>query len=132
MIFINLPTEINFPLQSTLRSTITNISNDSIVSGQQTKVVDYLIRSALRQKYSTINKTSNLDKLAKNKWIKIGLNLIKKGVDLNFHITSDVSAISSEAIDFDGFSLPSGGFSEIDDFDDFFDELPSVDGDFDD
>ncbi len=133
MVFINLPKAINFPLSSNLRTTVSDINNDSIISGKQTRVVDEFIRRQLRKKDSTINKTSNLKKVTKNKWVKMGLNLLKKGVDLNIHITSEITEFSQQELKQEVLTLPVGDFIEIEDFDDFLDELPKGGGvDFDD
>jgi len=133
MIFINLPTEINFPLKSDVKLTFSEMSNDSIVQGKQTKVLDQLARKILRKKDSTIKKESDLEKLSKNKWLNLGLKILKKGVDLNIHITNDVSDFSPRKLLDTDVSIPSGDFIEILEFDDFIDNLPTGGGgDFDD
>lgn len=127
--FQDIPKEINFVLQSDLRTMITDISNDSIVAGRQTKALDILLRDA----FNKSNEKTNLEKLAQNKWVKLGLNLIKTGVDLNIHISSEVTSKVIKNIPSSSFSLPSVDFEEISDLDDFLDDLPNKHGgDFDD
>ncbi|MHA7057711.1 hypothetical protein ACWGOQ_0010860 [Aquimarina sp. M1] len=133
MIFINLPEEINFPLKSEVKTTFSEISNDSIIKGQQTKAIDQLARNILRKNDSTIKKETDLEKLSKNKWLNMGLKILKKGVDLNIHITLDVSNFSTRKLSDIDISIPSGDFSEISDFDEFLSTLPQGgDIDFDD
>ncbi|WP_299256807.1 hypothetical protein [uncultured Aquimarina sp.] len=133
MVFLNLPDEINFPLKSDVKTTFSEISNDSIIKGKQTKAIDQLARNILRKKDSTVKKETDLEKLSKNKWLNMGLQILKKGVDLNIHITSDVSDFSVRALSSVDISIPSGDFSEISDFDEFLNTLPSGgDIDFDD
>ena len=133
MVFMELPKEINFLLTSNLRTTITDISNDSIVSGEQTKAIDVFLRDVFKDKNQKKEKT-DLDKIAKNKWIKLGLNLLKKGVDMNIHITTGLSKLEQRINLPIDLSLPSLDFIEISDIDDFIDTLPSEGsgGDFDD
>lgn len=132
MIFINIPKEINFPLTSESKLTFSEISNDSIIKGEQTKALDQFARKLLRKKDSTINKESDLEKLANNKWLNFGLKIFKKGVDLNIHVTNKVSEFSvRELLDID-ISLPSGDFTNVLEFDDFLEDLPTGGGDFDD
>src|SRR5690606_33038118 len=118
--FLNIPAEINFPLKSELHTTISDISNDSITAGKQTKLLDELARRTLNSHDSiTVKEKSNLDKLSKNKWLKIGLNLVKKGVDLNINIESVITEITQKVLNDDELSLPSGEFTEIEDFGEF-------------
>lgn len=133
MVFLNLPDEINFPLKSDVKTTFSEISNDSIIKGKQTKAIDQLARNILRKKDSTIKKETDLEKLSKNKWLNMGLQILKKGVDLNIHITTDVSEFSIRALSNIDISIPSGDFDEISDFDEFLNTLPTGGGgDFDD
>src|SRR5690606_6020116 len=54
--FLNIPKEINFPLKSEVHTTISDISNDSIIAGKQTKLLDELARRALNSHDSiTVN-----------------------------------------------------------------------------
>lgn len=135
MVFPNIPNEINFVLKSDLKTTISNINNDSIISGEQTKALDLFVRDVFnKDKTKTNEEATNLNKLAKNKWVKMGLNLIKKGVDLNFHITTNVSELTTREILLNDIYFPSLdiGFDEIEDIEDFMSELPSEGGgDFD-
>ncbi|WP_299607782.1 hypothetical protein [uncultured Aquimarina sp.] len=133
LIFINLPKEINFPLVSESKLTFSEISNDSIIKGKQTRALDQFARKLLRKKDSTINKESDLEKLASNKWLNLGLKILKKGVDLNIHVTTEVSEFSArELLDID-ISLPLGDFTNVLEFDDFLEDLPTGGGgDFDD
>ncbi|MBW1295923.1 hypothetical protein [Aquimarina litoralis] len=133
MIFMNLPEEINFPLKSESKLTFSEISNDSIIKGKQTKALDQFARKLLRKKDSTIKKESDLEKLAKNKWLNFGLQILKKGVDLNIHVTTEVSEFSVRALLDVDVSMPSGDFVDVLDFDDFINDLPTGGGgDFDD
>ncbi|WP_298546378.1 hypothetical protein [uncultured Aquimarina sp.] len=133
MVFLNLPDDINFPLKSDVKTTFSEISNDSIIKGKQTKAIDQLARNILRKKDSTVKKETDLEKLSKNKWLNMGLQILKKGVDLNIHITTDVSDFSVRALSSVDISIPSGDFSEISDFDEFLNTLPTGgDIDFDD
>lgn len=131
--FLNIPAEINFPLKSEVHTTISDISNDSIIAGKQTKLLDELARRTLNSHDSiTVKEKSDLDKLSKNKWLKIGLDLVKKGVDLNINIESSITEITQKVLNNDELSLPSGEFTEIEDFDDFINSMPSAGGgDFD-
>ena len=125
MVFKDIPTEINFLLTSDLRTTITDISNDSIVSGQQSKAIDVFLRDVFQKEGATQNaKKTDLEKLAKNKWVKLGLKALKKGVDLNIHITTEVSALSKRSPNHAEFSFPSTDFEEISDIDVFLESLP--------
>ncbi|MFB9106505.1 hypothetical protein ACFFU1_16475 [Algibacter miyuki] len=134
MVFRNIPSEVNFILASDLRTTISDINNDSIVNGEQSKAVDLFLRDVFQKKEShDKQETSNLKALAKNKWVKIGLNILKKSVDLNIHVTSGVSDLIGRKVLPSEFSLPSLDFIEISDIDDFIDQLPvEGGGDFDD
>lgn len=133
MTFMNLPDNINFPLQSNLKTRLSDISNDSIISGKQTRAIDHFIRSVFAGKDTLSNKQStDLEKLANSKLVQLGLDILKKGVDLNLHITSELSDIDFIPLSLTDFSLPSGDFSEIEDFDEFLNELPNSSGDFDD
>ncbi|MFD2561465.1 hypothetical protein [Aquimarina rubra] len=125
MVFMNLPEEINFPLKSEVKTTFSEISNDSIIKGKQTKAIDQLARNILRKKDSTVKKETDLEKLSKNKWLNMGLKILKKGVDLNIHITADVSDFSVRTLTNIDVSIPSGDFTEILDFDEFLNTLPT-------
>lgn len=122
LLFAEIPNEINFLLKSELKTTITDISNDSIVSSQQTKAIDAFLRDVFQTEAK--KKPSNLEKLAKNKWVNLGLEILKFSVDLNLQITSEVSELSTSVIDLLDLSLPSGDFEEIDDIDEFISILP--------
>ncbi|WP_299442896.1 hypothetical protein [uncultured Aquimarina sp.] len=133
MIFLNLPEEINFPLKSEVKTTFSEISNDSIIKGKQTKAIDQLARNILRKKDSTVKKETDLEKLSKNKWLNMGLQILKKGVDLNIHITTNLSEFTPKVFADIDMSIPSGDFIEILDFDEFLNTLPTGGGgDFDD
>ena len=129
IVFHNIPDEINFVLKSDLRTTISNISNDSIINNEQSKAIDLFLRDVFQKS----DKKTDLEKLAKNKWIKLGLNILKKGIDLNIHIKTDISKLETRKIISSEFSFPSLDFIEISDIDDFINDLPSEGGgDFDD
>lgn len=127
--FLNIPAEINFPLKSEVHTTISDISNDSIIAGKQTKLLDELARRTLNGHDSiTVNEKSDLEKLSENKWLKIGLDLVKKGVDLNINIESVITEVTKKVLKNDKLSLPSGDFTEIEDFDEFMNSMPSAGG----
>jgi len=129
MVIVDIPDNINFVLQSNLRTTITDIKNDSIVNGKQSKAVDHFLRDV----FNSDDEKTDLQKLASNKWIKLGLNILKKSVDLNIHITSEIDDLIPRKIASTEFSFPSLDFIEISDIDDFMDALPTGESiDFDD
>ena len=135
MVFLNIPEGINFPLKSQFRTTITDISNDSIIAGEQSKAIDKFLRDVFQKEDApNTKKRTRLDKVAKNKWVKLGLKILKKGVDLNIEINSEIVEIFDKPMMPNAFSLPSGDFTEIIDFDEFIDiSSPSGEGfDFDD
>ncbi len=84
-------------------------------------------------KIKPTKKKTDLDKLSKNKWLKRGLNVLKKGVDMNIQITSEISNLKVVKVLLKDFGLPSLGFKQIADIDDFMADLPSANSvDFDD
>ncbi|GGX33660.1 hypothetical protein [Aquimarina muelleri] len=134
MVFMNIPKEINFLLKSDLKTTISDISNDSIVNGKQSKAIDLFLRDVFQKKDSIkSDKKTDLEKLSKNKWINLGLKILKKGVDLNIHIATDISELTSRKLLSNEISFTSLDFIEILDIDDFSNSLPHEGGgDFDD
>lgn len=128
MMFMNIPEETNFPLKSTLRTTVSDISNDSILNGQQTKVIDLFLRDVFQKN----KEETDLEKLSKNKWINLGLKTLKKGVDLNINISSDMSEITSRKLSSLDLPFLSADFKEVSDIDVFINSLPHEGGDFDD
>ncbi|MGI9545093.1 MAG: hypothetical protein ACR2MX_17660 [Cyclobacteriaceae bacterium] len=133
MTFINLPDTTNFPLRSEFRTTISDIKNDSIINSDEARLLDKLARSLVQKTDSSkVKEKTDLDKLSDNKLINWGLNILKKGVDLNIHISTEVSKITNRNIDLADLSFPSGDFQSITDFDEFFDAIPTGRGDFDD
>lgn len=134
MIFPNIPSEINFPLKAELKTTISDISNDSIICGQFSWALDSLARSVFQQQDSIKNdRKTDLEKLAKNKWVNLGLDILKKGIDLNVHITIEIYDLSVNETNFSASAFPSADFEEISDIDDFIGSLPDEeDIDFDD
>lgn len=133
MTYINLPEATNFPLRSEFKTTISDIKNDSLINSDETRFLDKLARSMLQKSdSSTVVDKTDLDKLSDNKLINWGLNILKKGVDLNIHISTEVSRIINRTIEHTDLSLPSGDFQNITDFDDFLDSIPTGGGDFDD
>ena len=134
MVFVGLPKDINFPLKSEINTTITEFSNDSIVSGKQTKEFDKFIRNFMRDENSTEpEKKTDLDKISENKWVEKGLNILKKGVDLSIRIVMEVSDLNVGKLSEEDISLPSGDFMEIPDFGDFILSIPQESNyDFDD
>ena len=132
LVFPNLPKETNFPLRSDFKTMISSVSNDSLVNNKTVEMVDKLVRALLHQVDSTKgNNPTDLDKLADNKWLNMGLDVLKKGIDLKFHISNKTSGFSVGNIGLPLFSLPSAAFEEVDDIDEFFSSLPA-EGDFDD
>ncbi len=126
MVFMDLPKEINFLLSSDLR---TGISEDSVISGQQTKALDGLTRKLFAGNDSaSAEKKTDLDKLTKNPWVKMGVKVLQKGVDLNIHITSTIKEFSARSLSDSELSLPSGDFEELSDLDEFLKSLPSEGG----
>ncbi|MGR7813938.1 hypothetical protein [Lacinutrix undariae] len=129
MVITDIPDNINFVLQSNLRTTITDIKNDSIVNGEQSKAVNGFLRDIFNKN----DEKTDLQKIASNKWVKIGLNILKKSVDLNIHITSEIDELKPRKILSTEFNFPSLDFIEISDIDDFIDTLPTGESiDFDD
>ena len=131
MVFINFPKELNFPLKTSLKTTISDISNDSLVNNKQSKAIDKFLRDV----FKTEKKQTDLKKLSKNSWLNLGLKLLKTGVDLNINVSSELSDLTIRKTSVADFSLSFllSGFEEIDDIDDFFNELPIEGGyDFDD
>lgn len=124
IVFENLPKEINFPLKSELKTTISDIKNDSIISGEQSKEMDKFVRSFFKTDSTQPQKKTDLDKLSKNSWLDKGLNLIKKGVDMSIEIVMEVTDFEARKLKPEELSLPSGDFVEIPDFGDFISSLP--------
>lgn len=134
MVFIQIPEEVNFPLKSEIRTSISDISNDSILGGEQTKSLEALAREIMggNSQTTTENKFS-LEKLSQNKLVKLGLNILKKGVDLNIHINTELSEIIKRQVTETELALPSESFTEIKDFNKFMEAFPrNNDMDFDD
>jgi|GEM_PF-5535665 len=129
MVFNGIPEEINFPLKSDLTTTLSDIRNDSILNGQQSKAIDLFLRDVFQKK----QEKTDLEKLSKNKWVNLGLEVLKKGVDLNIHITADVSELTVKKLTPKEFLFPSNDFKEISDIDEFINTLPSNEsGEYDD
>ncbi|MBL6445953.1 hypothetical protein JMN32_06515 [Fulvivirga sp. 29W222] len=131
MVFPNLPANTNFVLKSEFKTILTSVKNDSIVNNDQVRLVDELSRGIMFHIDSVEREETNLEKLSKSKWVNMGLNLLKKGIDLNLHISSEISKFSGRGTKPIEFSLPSGEFKEIDDFDAFCNSIPTG-GEFDD
>jgi hypothetical protein len=124
MVFMNLPKEINFLLSSDIK---TGISVDSLISGQQTKALDEFARNFAKRDSSPAEKT-DLETLAKNPLVKLGVKALKKGLDLNISISSKVSEFTLRSLKSSELSLPSGDFEEISDMDEFMESLPKEGG----
>ncbi|WP_103069993.1 hypothetical protein [Aquimarina sediminis] len=125
MLFYRLPKEINFPLSSEFKSTISSVKNDSIIT-KSAQLKDKISKDLLKN-----TDTTNTDKLIKNKWLDLGIKMFKKGVDIALHATLKTESFSERIIELPEFAMPSGKFKEIEDIDTFFSKLPSG-GDFDD
>jgi len=133
MVFFAIPENINFPLRSDIRTTLSDINNDSLINSPQSKALELFLRDAFKTDTTAQKEISNKEENSTNKWINLGLEILKKGVDMNIHITSEVDQLKSGKLSLDTFSFPSSDFREIDDFDDFIGSLPSEgSGDFDD
>lgn len=133
IVFENLPKEINFPLKSELKTTISDVNNDSIISGEQSKEMDKFVRSFFKTDSTQPQKKSDLEKLSKNSWLDKGLNLIKKGVDMSIEIVMEVNDFDARKLKPREMSLPSDDFVEIADFGEFLGSLPQEgSADFDD
>lgn len=128
MVFPNLPEKTNFVLKSEFKTVLSGIKNDSIVNSNQARLLDELSRGIMYHIDSVEREETDLEKLSKNKWVNMGLDLLKKGVDLNLHVSSEISEFSAKSIQPSEFSLPSGDFKDIDDFDEFFNSIPSGGG----
>lgn len=125
VVFPNLPANTNFVLKSEFKTILSSVKNDAIVNSEQARLIDELSRGIMFHIDSVEREETDLEKLSKNKWVNMGLNLLKKGVDLNLHISSEISKFSDRRIEQVEFSLPSGKFEEIDDIDVFFNSIPS-------
>lgn len=128
MAFPNLPEKINFVLKSEFKTVLSGIKNDSIVNSDQARLIDELTRGIMFHIDSVEREETNLERLSKNKWVNMGIDLLKKGVDLNLHVSSEISKFTGRSIKPVEFSLPSGEFKEIDDFDEFLNSIPSGGG----
>lgn len=132
MVFINIPSEINFPLQSEIKTTVSDITNDTILNGQQTKRLESLAHKIFTGKDSPDSTKPSLEKISKNKWINLGLKVFKKGVDMNLHISTTPTKVIKRVLTQIEQSLGLEGFVEIESLDEFINSLPKGGGDFDD
>lgn len=134
IVFINLPVEINFPLKSEMKTTISDISNDTILNGEKTKSLETLTRKLFGGKKSSDTTTYSLGKISKNKWVNMGLKVFKKGVDMNIHISTTPVKVIQRVLTQIELSLLSDGFTEVGSMDEFINSIPkpSGGGDFDD
>jgi len=65
--------------------------------------------------------------------MNLGLDILKKGVDLNIHMTSEISELNVRKLTPNEFLFPSNDYKEISDFDAFLNSFPSnQSGDYDD
>ncbi len=125
MLFVNLPKEINFPINYQHTTILTEISNEDIITGKYGKGIDALYRYTKAEGDTTkMEEASDLTSIAKNKFLNLGINLFKKGVDLNLHITGEAGDIVEKPIkgSLTAFSsVPNiDSFEEIDDTKAFF------------
>lgn len=129
IVFPNIPDEINFVLKSDLKTTISDINNDSIINSKQSKAIDLFLRDIFQKS----DEKTDLEKIANNKWVQFGLNILKKGIDLNINIKTNIAELENRKVVSSEFSFPSLGFKEIPNIDDFINDLPREGGvDFDD
>lgn len=132
IVFVNLPQETNFPLQSEFKTIISRIKNDSIINSKQVSLLDKISKDIFYEIDSTNSKeATDLEELSQNKFLNLGLDVFKKGVDLKIHVEGKITEIIEREIDENEMVLPSESFRDVDDFDEFFNLIPSG-GEFDD
>ena len=116
--FPNLPDEINFPLGTVFRTTLTDVKNDSIIAGRESKGFERLIKDLVTND-SSASKTSDLDKIARNKWVNRGLKFLKKGVDLSINTTIRLKEIVARELTEETLELPAKPFKNAEDLAEF-------------
>lgn len=113
MIFTGIPSDRNFVLESSMKTTVSNVSNDTILSGSQTKALNELIRKLAKKQDSTIDtKKSDTEGLLGNKWVNKALNLVKKGIDLSLHVSTELDKVEVKTIESTDLQI-SGDFTEV-------------------
>lgn len=122
MLFINLPEEINFPLKSDFKTTISDISNDTILNGENAKSLETLTRKLIGKQSPT--DSSSVEKISKNKWVNLGIKIFKKAVDMNVHISTNLVKINKRVLSQNDLSIASNEFLLVDNLELFLNSIP--------
>lgn len=125
MVFMDLPDEIHFLLESNPRTTVSDAGEDSAVSERQTRAMKSFLRGLRRDDLSNEGAKETAPRgLLNNRWVSRGLDVLKMGVDLSVHITTTVSGASTKKVPRERARLSLTDFEEVAKIDDFIESLP--------
>lgn len=126
MAILNLPSEINFPIRSEVRTLVTEVKNDSILNSAVSQTLKGKIKQLLGTKTEGVKNSKPEPKSNESQYAERGINLIKKGIDAAIHITVELVEIAKRSVTQAEWHLPEAKYQEFKDPERFFEALPKV------
>lgn len=126
MAILNLPSEINFPMRSDVRTLVTEVKNDSILNSSVSQTLKGKIKQLLGRKTEGVKNSKPEQKSEGSQYAEKGINLIKKGIDAAIHITVELVEIAKRSVTQAEWHLPEAKYQEFKDPERFFEALPKV------